>query len=102
MLIGVPTETEPGERRVALVPETVARLVKSGITVRVQRGAGHAAAFVDAAYEEAGATLAPDAAGVFADADFIVKVQRPSDAELAQMRPGQTLLALLSPLGDPA
>ena len=82
MLIGVPTEIEPGERRVALVPETVARLVKSGAAVRVQRGAGHAAAFVDAAYEEAGATLAPDAAGVFGEADLIAKVQRPTDAEL--------------------
>src|ERR1700688_332223 len=102
MLIGVPTETEPGERRVALVPETVARLVKAGTAVRVQRGAGHAAAFVDAAYEEAGATLAPDAAGVFGEADLIAKVQRPNDAELKSMRAGQVLLAFLSPLGDPA
>src|SRR6202166_1349287 len=102
MLIGVPTETEPGERRVALVPETVARLVKAGTAVRVQRGAGHAAAFVDAAYEAAGATLAPDAAGVFGEADLIAKVQRPNDAELKSMRAGQVLLAFLSPLGDPA
>ena len=102
MLIGVPTETEPGERRVALVPETVARLVKAGNAVRVQRGAGHAAAFVDAAYEAAGATLAPDAAGVFGEADLIAKVQRPNDAELKSMRAGQVLLAFLSPLGDPA
>ncbi len=102
MLIGVPTEIEPGERRVALVPETVARLVKSGTAVRVQRGAGHAAAFVDAAYEAAGATLAPDAAGVFGEADLIAKVQRPNDAELKSMRAGQALVAFLSPLGDPA
>jgi len=102
MLIGVPTEIEPGERRVALVPETVARLVKAGTAVRVQRGAGHAAAFVDAAYEAAGATLAPDAAGVFGEADLIAKVQRPNDAELKSMRAGQVLLAFLSPLGDPA
>jgi len=102
MLIGVPTEIEPGERRVALVPETVARLVKAGNAVRVQRGAGHAAAFVDAAYEAAGATLAPDAAGVFGEADLIAKVQRPNDAELKSMRAGQVLLAFLSPLGDPA
>jgi NAD(P) transhydrogenase subunit alpha len=102
MLIGVPTETEPGERRVALVPETVARLVKAGTAVCVQRGAGHAAAFVDGAYEEAGATLAPDAAGVFGVADLIAKVQRPNDAELKSMRAGQVLLAFLSPLGDPA
>jgi NAD(P) transhydrogenase subunit alpha len=100
MIIGVPTETAPGERRVALVPETVARLKKSGVEVRVQRVAGHAAAFLDSAYEEAGATLVPDAAAVFA-ADLVVKVQRPTDAELDGMHAGQALLAFLSPLGDP-
>ncbi len=102
MVIGVPTEIEPGERRVALVPETVARLTKSGSNVTVQRGAGTAAAFLDSAYESAGATLAADAAAVYSVADLIVKVQRPSDAESAMLRDGQTLLALLAPLGDPA
>jgi NAD(P) transhydrogenase subunit alpha len=101
MLIGVPTETAPGERRVALVPETIGRLAKSGHSVLVQRGAGVAASFVDEAYEAAGATLAADAAEVFAKAEFIVKVARPSEAELEQMRAGQTLLAFLAPLGDP-
>jgi NAD(P) transhydrogenase subunit alpha len=102
MVIGVPTEIAPGERRVALVPETVARLTKSGSNVTVQRGAGTAAAFLDSAYESAGATLAADAAAVYSVADLIVKVQRPSDAESAMLRDGQTLLALLAPLGDPA
>ena len=101
MLIGVPTETVPGERRVALVPETVGRLAKAGSSVLVQRGAGTAASFTDDAYEAAGATLAADAAEVFAKAEFIAKVSRPTDAELALMRPGQTLLAFLAPLGDP-
>jgi NAD(P) transhydrogenase subunit alpha len=101
MVIGVPAETAPNERRVALVPETVARLIKAGLEVHVQRGAGEPAAFVDSAYESAGATLVPDAAALYAGADFIVKVQRPSDAELELMKPGQTLLAFLSPLGDP-
>ncbi|MBD5656839.1 MAG: NAD(P)(+) transhydrogenase (Re/Si-specific) subunit alpha, partial [Candidatus Eremiobacteraeota bacterium] len=102
MLIGVPTETVPGERRVAIVPETVARLAKAGSTVLVQRGAGASAAFTDEAYEAAGATLAADAAEVFAKAEFIAKVARPSASELGQLRSGQTLLAFLSPLGDPA
>ena len=102
MLIGVPTEIVPGERRVALVPETVAKLLKSGSTVLVQRGAGDSAAFPDEAYEKAGATLAADAADVFAKADFIAKVTRPTEQELALLRPGQTLLAFLTPLGDPA
>jgi len=102
MVIGVPTEIAPGERRVALVPETVARLTKAGLNVSVQRGAGTAAAFLDSAYEAAGATLASDAAAIYGTADFIVKVQRPSDAELPSLRAGQVLLALLAPLGDPA
>ncbi len=102
MLIGVPTETVPGERRVALVPETVERLVKTGSEVIVQRGAGTAAAFPDEAYAAAGASLADSASDVFARAAFVAKVARPTADELAQMRPGQTLLAFLSPLGDPA
>ena len=102
MQIGVPTEIAPGERRVAIVPETVGRLAKIGVNVTVQRGAGDKAAFLDAAYEQAGATIAPDAAAVYAAAELIVKVQRPSDAELDLMHPGQALLAFLSPLGDPA
>ena len=101
MVIGVPAETAPNERRVALVPETVARLTKAGLQVNVQRGAGQPAAFLDSAYEEAGATLVPDAAALYAGADVIVKVQRPSDAELDLLQPGKTLLAFLSPLGDP-
>jgi len=102
MVIGVPTESAAGERRVALVPETIARLTKAGVGVRVQRGAGDAAAFVVDAYEAAGAVIAPDAAAIFGEADLVVKVQRPTDAELELMHPGQTLLAFLSPLGDPA
>jgi len=102
MLIGVPRESAPGERRVALVPETVAKLAKADTNVIVERGAGAAASFPDAAYEEAGATLAGDAAELYNKADLIVKVQRPNPAELALTRPGQTLLALLAPLGDPS
>ena len=101
MLIGVPTEVVPGERRVAIVPETVAKLAKAGSSVLVQRGAGANASFTDEAYETAGATPAADAAEVFAKADFIAKVARPTAAELAQLRAGQTLLAFLAPLGDP-
>jgi NAD(P) transhydrogenase subunit alpha len=101
MLIGVPTETAPGERRVALVPETIGKLTKAGHTVVVQRGAGLSASFTDEAYEAAGATLGADAAEVFAKAEFIAKVARPADGELQTMHAGQTLLAFLAPLGDP-
>lgn len=101
MLIGVPREVVPGERRVALVPESVAKFVKAGTNVIVERGAGDSAAFPDAAYEKAGATIA-DAAGVFARADLIAKVARPTTDELRRMRAGQALVAFLAPLGDPA
>ncbi len=101
MLIGVPSEIAPGERRVALVPDTVARLIKNGNAVLVQRGAGTAAAYRDDAYEAAGATLAADAAEVYAKAEIIVKVASPVSAELSRMNAGQTLVAFLAPLGDP-
>jgi NAD(P) transhydrogenase subunit alpha len=101
MLIGVPTETAPGERRVALVPETISRLGKAGHTIFVQRGAGSAASFTDDAYAAAGATLVADVAELVAKAEFIARVARPSEAELHALRPGQTLLGFLAPLGDP-
>jgi NAD(P) transhydrogenase subunit alpha len=96
MRIGVPTETAPGERRVALVPDTVGKLVPAGFEVLVQRGAGEAASFPDAAYEEAGARLVDD----WADADVVVKVQKPSDEQAARLREGQVLIGFLQPLTD--
>src|SRR4051794_27017216 len=94
MKIGVPKETMPGETRVGLVPETVGRLAKANNTVIVERGAGVASAFTDDAYEKAGAQLVDDAF----TADLVVKVQRPSDAEIRKLRPGTTLIAMLSPV----
>jgi NAD(P) transhydrogenase subunit alpha len=93
MKIGVPRETMPGEARVGLVPETVGRLAKANNTVVVERGAGTASAFTDDAYEKAGATL-----GDPWDAELVVKVQRPTDGEIAKLRSGTTLIAFLSPL----
>ncbi|MBI2774290.1 MAG: Re/Si-specific NAD(P)(+) transhydrogenase subunit alpha [Chloroflexi bacterium] len=97
MKIGVPKETMPGERRVALVPETVQRLIKQGNEVLVERGAGTEAAFVDGAYEQAGARIVDDAY----DADLVVKVQKPSANEAAKLKRGQILIAFLQPLQDP-
>jgi len=96
MRIGVPRETAPGERRVALVPEVVGKLVPAGFEVVVQRGAGEAASFPDAAYEEAGAQVADD----WADADAVVKVQKPSEDEVGRLRDGQVLIGFLQPLTD--
>lgn len=97
MRIGVPSESAAGERRVALVPESVARLVQAGFEVVVEPGAGARAAFPDQAYEEAGATVGPGAW----DADAVVKVQKPSAEEAARLRDGQVLVAFLQPLTDP-
>ncbi len=102
MIVAVPKETAPNERRVALVPETVEKLVKAGIGVRVQRGAGERAAFPDPEYEHAGASLADDPASLSSGADVVATVGRPDDAVLRAMRPGATLVGLLAPLGDPA
>jgi NAD(P) transhydrogenase subunit alpha len=101
MIIAVPREAAVKERRVALVPETVARFVKSGIGIRIQRGAGTAAAFPDELYEGAGATFAQDATSLAHEADAVVAVGRPSDEVLAATRPGCVVVGFLNPLGDP-
>jgi NAD(P) transhydrogenase subunit alpha len=97
MRLGVPKETAPGERRVALVPETVGRLAGAGFEVAVERGAGEVAAFPDEAFAEAGASLVGNAL----DADAVVKVQKPSAAEVEALRDGSVLVAFLQPLTDP-
>ena len=97
MRIGVPRETAAGERRVALVPEVVGKLVPAGFEVLVQRGAGEAASFPDAAYKEAGARLVED----WAEAEAVVKVQKPSEEEAGRLREGQVLIGFLQPLTDP-
>ena len=81
MLIGVPREVAPGETRVALVPETVGRLVKTGLQVVVEAGAGDRAYFPDEAYRAAGATIAPGAREIFAQADLVLKVREPMMSE---------------------
>lgn len=101
MKIAIPKEAADGERRVALVPETVGRLVKSGPSVAVEHDAGKAAGFLDSAYSEAGATIAHTSGALLGDADVVVMVRRPSDAQLQAMRPGAVLVTLLAPLGDP-
>ena len=98
MKIGVPRETAVGERRVALVPDAAGRLISEGFEVLVERGAGEAAYFGDEAYAEAGARIV---AGVYGEADVIVKVQRPSADEAAALRQGTILIGFLQPLTEP-
>jgi NAD(P) transhydrogenase subunit alpha len=93
--IGVPKETAAGERRVALVPETVGKLASGGFEVIVERGAGEAASFLDSAFEEAGARI-----GDWTEAEAVVKVQKPSAEDLGRLRDGQVLIGFLQPLTD--
>jgi H+-translocating NAD(P) transhydrogenase subunit alpha len=95
--IGVPKETEPGERRVALVPEAAGRLVSDGFDVLVEQGAGERAYFEDGAYAEAGVQLADS---VYREADVVLKVQKPSADEVAVLREGAVLIGFLEPLTD--
>jgi NAD(P) transhydrogenase subunit alpha len=98
--IGVARETADGERRVALVPEAIARLKPAGIEVLVEEGAGAGAHLPDAAYEAAGATVVPTAK-LYEQAEIVVRVQKPSEAEVSRLRKGQALIGFLQPLIDP-
>jgi H+-translocating NAD(P) transhydrogenase subunit alpha len=102
MIVAVPREAAVRERRVALVPETVARFAKLGATVCLERGAGAAAAFPDSLYAQAGATFADEVRSLAAGADAVVTVGRPSDEVLTALRPGTTVIGFFNPLGDPA
>ena len=101
MRVGVPKERERDERRVALVPDSVSRLVKAGVEVVVERDAGERAYFPDQAYANAGATQADDPAAVYDGLDVIAKVRKPTLEEIALLRPGTTLVSLL-PLASSA
>jgi NAD(P) transhydrogenase subunit alpha len=94
--IGVPKESAAGERRVALVPDTVRRLADDGVEALVESGAGVEAGFTDDAYREAGATVG-DGSSAWG-AELVVKVQRPLGDEVERLGSGQTVVGLLQPL----
>ena len=100
MKVAVVKESAPGERRVALVPEMIARLRGAGLEVLVESGAGDSAWLADSAYAEAGASVV-SRAELLADADLIVMVGKPDRQLAGALRPGQAILGLLSPLADP-
>ncbi len=95
MKLGVPKETAVDERRVALVPDATGRLVKLGLEVVVERGAGSGAFCADEAYRDAGATIVPDAGALYAAVDLVAKVQRPSVEEVERLREGTVLVSFL-------
>src|SRR5829696_267653 len=96
MHIAVPAETSPGELRVSITPDSVARLVKAGHAIRVQTGAGARAGFPDAGYESAGATVA-SAESLYEGAQLVCRVQPPSADEIVAIPRGAVLLSLLQP-----
>ena len=102
LLIGVPKETAPGEKRVATVPEVVEKLVKLGFAVAVESGAGDAANCSDDAYRAAGAEVLPDAATLWSRADIVFKVRPPSADEVGLMREGGMLVGFVWPAQNPA
>jgi len=97
MRAGIPTEVGEGERRVAGTPDTVERLVAMGFEVAVQRGAGVRASLSDEAYAEAGAELVDDAEALWSTSDLILKIEPPTDEEVARIRQGTVLVSMLSP-----
>jgi len=100
--IGIARETAPGERRVALTPETCRKLVAAGAVVQAQRGLGDGAHFPDQAYADAGATLADSAGAALDDADLVLCVQPPDPSALARLKPGAALVGTLQPQADAA
>src|ERR1700761_4653892 len=100
MKVAVVRETAPGERRVALVPETVQKLTQGGLEVLVEKGAGDAAWFPDGTYTEAGAAIV-STDELYATADVILTVTRPDEAALTRLRAGQAVIGMLAPLIDP-
>lgn len=107
MILAVPRETYPGERRVALIPAAVPPLIKKKIEVRVESGAGREAGFLDAAYTEKGATVVAGRAALLAGADVVLTVRelesRPdgSPPDLAEYTRGQTVIGFVDPLSSP-
>jgi NAD(P) transhydrogenase subunit alpha len=100
MKIGIPRESVAGERRVALVPETVKKLAAKKIEVVVQAGAGEGSSWSDAEYQAAGASVAASFEDLVAQSDAIVKVHKPSADEIAKLKEGTALVALLYALSN--
>jgi NAD(P) transhydrogenase subunit alpha len=102
MRITAPTETAPGETRVALVPRSATQLVGTGATVAIQAGAGASAGITDVAYREVSAEVVADQAALLANADIVMVVRRPDKAFVSHMKRGAILVGVLEPAADPA
>ncbi|WP_304190925.1 Re/Si-specific NAD(P)(+) transhydrogenase subunit alpha [Phenylobacterium aquaticum] len=101
-LIAVTKESRAGETRVAATPETVKKLIAAGFAVTVEAGAGLAASYQDGDYEAAGASLAKTAKAAVEKADILFKVRAPADAEIAALKSGAIVVAMLNPYQEKA
>jgi NAD(P) transhydrogenase subunit alpha len=101
MKIAIAREIEVGERRVAVIPDIVARLVKQGLEIWVETGAGEGSFFSNSTYEAAGAKIIYDTDELWREADVLLKVGVPKEHEINQMREGSVLISFLNPLGQP-
>jgi NAD(P) transhydrogenase subunit alpha len=101
MKIAVPRETAPGETRVALTPQAVGQLMGDGVEVIVQAGAGEGSFIADEQFAEAGATVVPDAAALYGQADLVLRVGRPTEEELGMLKRGTVLIGTLGTLANP-
>jgi NAD(P) transhydrogenase subunit alpha len=102
MKVGIPKEIYPNECRVAATPDSVQKIIKLGYEVVIEAGAGDASSFLDAAYTEAGAAIAPDAKAVYAQADVVLKVRQPiarpdGTHEADLIKEGATLIGFIWP-----
>jgi len=101
LLIGVPREVFPGEKRVATVPDVVEKLIKLGFRVAIESGAGDQANFPDDAYRTAGAEIVANASELWSKADVVFKVRPPTPAEVTMLREGATLIGFVWPAQNP-
>lgn len=101
MKIAIAKEITVNERRVALIPDVVARLIKQGLEIYVETGAGEGSCFSDALYEQAGAKIITDSAQLWGEANILLKVSPPQENEISKIAEGAVLIGFLNPLGDP-
>lgn len=100
MMIAVPKETFPNENRVAMIPDTVAKLVKKGATVAIESGLGASLHLEDQAYKDAGADVVKNAKALYSQADILLKLRKPSKDEIGQMKAGAIYAGMLDPFNE--
>lgn len=100
MIIAFPAEQAPGENRVALIPATASKLVALGAVVRIEGGLGASIRFADATYAEAGAEVVADRQALLAEADMVVRIRKPADDEIGQLRQGAVQISYLDPFRE--